>query len=519
MKKKIILVSLYINNFKIQLALYYLKACLNKYIQNSSEIDIRILTFSHGEDKNLILDKICKEDPDIIGFSCYVWNITKILELSRSIKKSSPKTKIILGGPEVSPRPVQLLKINKSIDFVVSGEGEQRFKQLIEYLLLGNYDIRQIDGMAYRDNGRIIFNKQGQDLSNLNIIPSPYLERLIDIVPKDEYPVETMRGCAFKCNYCYYHKGFKNLRYFSLERIEEEFEFILKKDPGTIYLMDPTFNFDRKRAKEILKIFIRHNKNSRLHVELRAELLDRQMVELLHKARANFIEIGVQSTNKEALKLMNRSFSPSLFRNNILLLNKKRLFYQIQLIASLPQDNYRTFSTSLDFLFRLRPPNFQIERLMMLPGTNLRPLAARFKIRYDRNPPYYAYKSDTYSAKDLKKTMKLEQTVSILINRGLFKESFYGIVKDLDISPTGILESWLKVTEEQGLSFDKIKKIENGSIKIMVILAKLANSWLSLAQYLYKKYDHSIVPGSILSLIKEDREKLFKKHALEIKDI
>ena len=161
--------------------------------------------------------------------------------------------------------------------------------------------------------------------------------------------METMRGCPYSCHYCYYHKDFKKLNYFSLERVERELKYILEREPRGVYLMDPTFNTNKKRSKEILRIIIKHNKKSTLHVELKAELLDEEMVDLLHKAGTDYIEIGIQSTNEKTLKLINRNFEPDKFRENVLLLNKKNLPYEIQLIDGLPADNYETLKNSVDW--------------------------------------------------------------------------------------------------------------------------------------------------------------------------
>ncbi len=213
--------------------------------------------------------------------------------------------------------------------------------------------------------------------------------------------------------------------------------------------MDPTFNTNKKRAKERLRIIIKHNKKSTLDVELKAELLDEEMVDLLHKARTNFIEIGIQSTNEKTLKLINRNFELDKFRENVLLLNKKNLPYEIQLIDGLPADNYETLKNSIDWLLTLRPKTITIMRFRLLPGTYLRTNARRFGIKYNPKAPYYSLKSDTFSSEDLEKTEKLRRGLSNLYGSGLLRESLYPLTERLGISFSCIFDEWNKWIKQE----------------------------------------------------------------------
>lgn len=316
-----------------------------------------------------------------------------------------------MGGPEVSPRAKRLLHHYRFVDVVVIGEGEETFKECIEHWLDNTDNIGEVNGIAYRRESRVIITAQRAQISNLDDVPSPYLEGSVDIDLKSYrgyIPTETMRGCVYKCHYCYYHKDSEGTRYFSLQRAKKELKYLLEKRPAGIYLMDATFNVHKKRAKEILRIFIRYNKKTNLHVELRAEFLDKEMVDLLYKAKANFIEIGLQSANKRALRLINRTFNPGSFKKNILLLNKKKIPYELQLIDGLPGDNYKTLKESLDWLFMLKPVSIKIMRFMLLSGTYLRQHAKDFGIKYNPRPPYWTKESNTFSFEDIKKTQNIK---------------------------------------------------------------------------------------------------------------
>lgn len=533
MKKNVLLTTICPQNpeepYFIQLALYYLKAYFIKHSQISKFVNIHVLQFSPYEKTPSIIDQIKKRSLQVVGFSCYEWNIIKILKIARVIKKDKPDTKIVLGGPESSPRAYQLLKNYDFIDAIVIGEGERTFKELLEYWLSNKRDICDISGVSCRKGNKVFITQKRQQISNLDEIPSPYLEKIIEDrlirSTKTYIPSETMRGCAYKCHYCYYHKDFERLSYFSLLRIEKELKYLLGKAPLGIYLMDPTFNVNRKRAKEILRIFIKYNKTTKLHVELRAELLDQEIVDLLYRAKADFIEIGIQSINKKTLRLINRTFEPNLFKKNCLLLSKKGLPFEIQLIDGLPADNYENLKKAVDWLFLLKPRKIKIMRFMLLPGTYLRLNAGLFGIKYNRRPPYYSIKSDTFSAHDLEKTKELLGSVTILYNDGLLRSSLYPLVKKLGIDFSKICEEWnnwkhkefsslirpsgnmkdnKKVKKEMEVSF--INKWVEG-----LIISKWINHVVDFVEYLCQKYSKSHVTQQLLNSVRQDVKSFLTK--------
>lgn len=351
----------------IQLALYYLKGYLLK-IKPSSVVTIRV--FNENQNIPAIIKKIIKHRPHLIGFSCYLWNIKKILNICLRLKEIKPGLKIVLGGPEVSPRAEEILVKEKAIDVVVRGEGEETFAELLVKLGRSkSADLSGIRGISFRKGAEIIRNPDRPPLRNVGDIPSPYLSGLVNLKDKNivDVPLETIRGCSSRCHYCYYHKNFPVVRYFSLSRVERELKLILAHKPHEVYLMDPTFNSNPQRAKKILKIFIRYNQGANLHVELKAELVDEEMARLLSQANGYNIEIGIQSTNPKTLKAINRRFDKEKFRRGIRYLNKFKIYYEIQLIDALPHQSYGSLMKSLDWLYAMRPASVEILRLSLLP--------------------------------------------------------------------------------------------------------------------------------------------------------
>ena len=420
----------------IQLALYYLKGYILK-LKPSSEVTIQV--FTENQSIPAILRKILESKAQVIGFSCYLWNIKKTLNICRRLKEINSGIKIVLGGPEVSPRAQELLAQEKAVDAVVRGEGEESFAQFTQTVL------GRINGISFRKNKKIIHNPDRPLLRNVGKIPSPYLSGLVDLKDKSivDVPLETMRGCSFRCGYCYYHKNFPLVRYFPLSRVEKELKLILSHKPHEVYLMDATFNSNPQRAKKILKIFIRYNRGSNLHVELKTELVDEEMARLLLQANAYNIEIGIQSTNPRSLKAINRTFDKERFKKGIRALNKLKLYYEIQLIDVLPYQSYESLMNSLDWLYSLHPAKVAIFRLAVLAGTALREEAVDFGIEYDHRPPYYAYKSNTMTEVEVKKIEKFFYAMDRLYDSQVFQKTLFAFKARAGVKISTILEDWV----------------------------------------------------------------------------
>jgi radical SAM superfamily enzyme YgiQ (UPF0313 family) len=423
----------------IQLALYYLKAYLLPH-------RARVEVFNENLSVTAIVSRIRRSLPDLVGFSCYIWNIEKTLRLCRALKKIRPGITIVLGGPEASPRAEELLVKEKAVDVIVRGEGEVTFSELAAQLAKKNPELFGIAGLSFRKGKAVVHTPDRPQMSDLDAIPSPYLKGLIDLDNKDivDVPLETGRGCAFRCHYCYYHKNFPLVRYFSLGRIEKELKLILAHKPYELYLMDATFNSNPRRAKKILRMVGKYNKGSKLHVELKAELIDPEMAKLLYKANAFNIEIGLQSINPATLRAINRGFNRRKFAAGIRLLNQYKLYYEIQLIDALPFQTYNDLLRSLDWLYSLRPPTVVILRLTMLPGTTLRERAGRHGICYDRRAPYNARKSAAMSAADLAKVERLRFAMERLYNCGLHQDLLRAACAKTGMRVSEVFEAWLK---------------------------------------------------------------------------
>jgi len=430
----------------IQLALYYLKSYLLKR-KSAEQYSPKVLIAVFDEHKTVqeIIKRISGLNPQVAGFSCYLWNIGKTLEVCRILKKANPGLKIILGGPEASALASEILKREKAVDLIVRGEGEESFAEVTQSIAGYGLQLSEIKGISFRQGKDIVINPDRPQMPDIEAIPSPYLQGVVNLKSKEiiDVPLETTRGCLYRCSYCYYHKNFPRVRFFPLFRIKKELQLILANKPHEVYLMDATFNSHLARAKKILRMFIRYNQGANLHVELMAELLDEEMARLLSQANAYNIEIGIQSTNPRTLKAINRRFNAEKFKRGIGLLNKYKLYYEIQLIDALPFQSYDSLKQSLDWLYQLHPAKVIIFREALLPGTQLRQQAARYGIVYGAKPPYYAVKSQAMSRQEIRRVEKLGNAMERLYDSQVFQPTLYALKDRGGIKISDMLEDWI----------------------------------------------------------------------------
>ena len=436
---KILLSTINARKLFTPLALLYLKTCITNDKILREKVEVEIMEFESFETDDSILYAIKKYDPHIIGFSCYIWNIKKILALSDKIKKINNDIKIILGGPQVTPIAKILLEENSQIDIIVRGEGEITFLELIKSLLNSNKKINEILGITCRHNDGIIDNADREIISNLDSIPSPHLSNFINLEDK-EVCIETQRGCIFKCHFCYYHKGFDKIRFFSMERVKKDLSFLLKKKLKSIYLMDPVFNLNVNRAKEICRFIVQNNKNNiPFHIEIKAEFVDEELAELFHKANVNFLEVGLQSINDKVLSLINRKLNIKKFISGFNLLKKYDLGTEIQLILGLPGDTLYSFEKSLEFALNLKPKNLSIFMLHVLPGTEIWNKAKDFGIIYEGEPPYYFLQSRSLPFDDVIELQKIVNSIRLFRT----KKSIAFLCEEAKIKLLDIIKLWV----------------------------------------------------------------------------
>ncbi len=412
---KILLVGINAKFIHTNLAIYNLKAFAKEY---SSYIEIKEYTINHYTED--ILTDIYKQKPDVIGFSCYIWNINMIEELSVELNKILPEAKIWLGGPEVSFDYLEKLKEWDFIDKIIIGEGEETFKELVE-CSLNNKPVSKVKGIAYRNEGLEIIINEPRNPMNMDEIIFPY-DNIEEFKSQILY-YETSRGCPFNCSYCLSSVD-KSVRYRSLLLVKKEIKFFLDNKVSQVKLVDRTFNCNRERTYEIWK-YIHDNDNgiTNFHFEVSADLLNERELNLISNFRKGLIqlEIGVQSTNELTIEAINRTTDFNKLAYSVNKINQYNNIHQhLDLIAGLPYEDYQSFRNSFNQVYGLKPEQLQLGFLKVLKGADMYNCSKEYGIVFKSKAPYEVLYTNWLSYDEVIKLKSVESMVETYYNSGQF---------------------------------------------------------------------------------------------------
>lgn len=384
----VVLVTQHVKASFLPLALLYLKAELVEH-RGLPESRVGILELESDETVESAVARILARSPDVVGFSCYVWNVSVLLRVAAELKRQRPSVQVVLGGPEVGPEADDVLARAPYVDVVVRGEGETPFGDLVDAWRAGMGPDR-VAGVAFRVGEALGRTPDAEIRLDLDSLASPHQDRYLT-ADRRIASVETQRGCVFRCNFCFYNKdlSIRNRR-FDLDRVKDEILFWLRRRPLSLFLMDPVFNLNAKRAKEICRFIAAHNEQRvPIHAEVWAEFIDDELAALMAAAGFRYVEVGLQTTDEVALESVERRLRMEPFLLGLGHLARHGIPYELQLIYGLPSETPQSFRRSLDFCGRLAPPRLSIFMLMVLPGTELRRRAKAFGLEFDPAPPYY----------------------------------------------------------------------------------------------------------------------------------
>ncbi len=428
---KIVLTTLNAKYTHHNLALRYLRAYCGPEFPG-----LIVKEYNINQQLGLILSELVDESPDILGFSCYIWNIEQTLVLISDLKKVLPEVTIVLGGPEVSYDARNLMGRHPQIDYIIAGEGEEPLLRLLKLLEAGGIpalaQLNDIPSLVYRSGGRIYANPQmTMDLSR---IPSPYQNYLDELEHKIVY-FETSRGCPFRCQYCLSSRTGK-VRYFPMEQVKADLQRLAGLGIDQIRFVDRTFNCHPQRALELIEFMSELETRTRFQLEIGGDLISEEMVQLLEHAPVNRFqfEIGVQSTYPVTLREIGRKANLDKLAFNCRKLRERtsvRLL--LDLIAGLPEEGYERFGRSFDFVYNLKPTYIQLGFLKLLKGSRLRERVAEFGCLFTEQAPYEVLQTKSISYSELAFLKKIEGLVENYYNSGRFQSSLdYLIARDYE---------------------------------------------------------------------------------------
>ena len=430
---KILLVTLHAKYSHSSLALPCLAACCREV----EGVDVIIREWTVNEPREHLLKLIMAERADLIAFSCYIWNIEMTLKIISDIKKIAPQKLIVLGGPEVSFGVFELMHGNPAVDFVIKGEGEQVFKRLVEALTVNpsGRSLTWIGNLFFREGENIVSGLMTPELLQLDSIPSPFEEGLVDLSKPLIY-YETSRGCPFSCAFCL-SSAEGSVRSFSMERIERDLLFLMTHNVSKIKLVDRTFNYDADRAGEIWEFILRNNRGSHFHFEIAADLLTEENLRILAQVPENTFrfEIGIQSASASTLKRVGRKADLSKISSAVQRLKREtKVELHLDLVAGLPGEDYDGFLKSLQVLASLEPHEIQIEPLKLLKGTKMREIAERENYQFSNSPPYTILSNPWLSFEDICRIETIGRLLDLFRKHGGFATAFTLLLRYLPFS-------------------------------------------------------------------------------------
>ena len=431
---KVLLTAVNAKYIHSNLAIYSMKAYAEQ--KGCPGVEIQLAEYTINQQQDGILRGIYEEKPDLLCFSCYIWNISFVRELIRDVKKILPKTRIWVGGPEVSYDAEDFLKEMPQITGVICGEGEETFAEVVrtyaqwekqeeEPKALGN-----ILGVVYREGKNLIFTGN-RDILNMDELVFPY-ENLSLFEHKIIY-YESSRGCPFSCSYCLSSID-KKLRFRSLLLVKKELQFFLDHQVPQVKFVDRTFNCKKEHAMEIWKYIKEHDNGiTNFHFEIAADLLTEEEIGLIAAMRPGLIqlEIGVQSTNERTLQEIRRKTSfQEICKKVRAVAEGENVHQHLDLIAGLPYEDYESFQKSFCDVYALRPQQLQLGFLKVLKGAYMEEMADAYGCVYKSKEPYEVLKTKWLTYGEISRLKGIEEMTEVYYNSGQFFYTLEALVKE-----------------------------------------------------------------------------------------
>lgn len=350
-----------------------------------------------------IIDAISAKSPDVVAFTCTVWNIERTLFIAETLKKRIPSIMIWLGGPEIASDAFFMNGEDQPFDLAVEGEGEEVFR-----LLLEGVDPSAIDRVHIplgRKNVTVFPNAA----TSLCSIHEPFITGFAEMESDGVILSELFRGCRYGCLFCRYTSSGtkKNFALRPYDQVTELFSWAQENSAKELFLLDPSFE-QRPDLHEFLEFLSKVNSNPQIPIfaELRAESVTRELAGLLIKAGIQHVETGLQTINSVALKKVKRSFSREKFSSGVRNLQDVGIKIRPDIMIGLPGDTPDGFKQTMEFVKTLDlAADAQVFKTQVLPGTALRKQAERFGIEYEGRPPYQVLATPQWNREELDESL------------------------------------------------------------------------------------------------------------------
>lgn len=403
--------------------------------------------------------------PTFVCFSVYVWNRTVCESIAALLKEQHPQIITVAGGPEATANPFTFAHF----DYTVAGQGELAVPALIASLapaaapatpaatampvtptaatIPGVYSTRDathFNALPPAEQTSYLMHLTRAPAPSPDTLSSPYLDGTLDPSPYEGSLWELARGCPFKCSYCYESRGECKISYFPPQRLSAELDLFAKKKIAQVFVLDPTYNADKKRALSMLNEIAQKAPGMFFYFEARAEFIDRELARAFTRIPCS-LQIGLQSSSEQVLANVHRTMNKKQFVKNIGILNEEGVNFGFDLIYGLPGDTLTGFKQSIDFVVSLYPNNIELFCLSVLPGTDLYDRAADpLHLTFEQNPPYHVLSTPTFPAADLARAATLASACNRFYSQGRAVPWFNTVLAPLRTKPSAFFEDFAK---------------------------------------------------------------------------
>ena len=462
---KILLVAINAKYIHSNLAVYCLKSYAAK---RGIEVELTEYTINHRQDD--ILMDIYQRKPDVVAFSCYIWNLEFVQDIAADLYKVLPDLEIWGGGPEVSYDAEKFLAKHPEFRGIMKGEGERTFCELAGlYQIYGKEAVNKLDechGIVWRDPKGEISQGLPQAPISLDEVPFIY-EEYENMMPFENRILyyETSRGCPFSCSYCLSSID-KRVRLRSMELVEKELQFFLDHKVPQVKFVDRTFNAKKSHAMAIWKHILEHDNGvTNFHFEITADLLDEEELELISRMRPGLIqlEIGVQSTNTETIRAIRRKMDLKRLRYVVERINAgKNVHQHLDLIAGLPFEDYESFGRSFNEVYSMEPEQFQLGFLKVLKGSYMHDMVEEYGLKYRGKAPYEVLSTKWLPYSDVLRLKGVEDMVEVYYNSRQFLRTLKLFEQEFE-SAFAMYEYMAQYYDEQrltGLNHSRLARYE-----------------------------------------------------------
>ena len=487
---KVLLAAVNAKYIHSNLAVYSLRAYALRHSGETCPEEIGIAEYTINQPIDEIMMDIYDRGPDILCFSCYLWNISYVEGLVREIPKILPGIKIWLGGPEVSYDAGETLQKYPQVTGIIRGEGEETFAELMAVYRgqsVGAHELLKIKGLTFRDGDGSIVETEPRPVMDLSRVPFVY-EHIEDFQNRIIY-YESSRGCPFSCSYCLSSVD-KCLRFRDISLVKRELQFFIDHEVPQVKFVDRTFNCRHDHAMAVWSYIKEHDRGiTNFHFEVAADLLNDEETDLICSMRPGLIqlEIGVQSANERTISEIQRTMKLAQVKERVLRIKESGNVHQhLDLIAGLPYEDYHSFARSFDLVYGMGPEQLQLGFLKVLKGSLMYERAEEYGLLYQERPPYEVLSTKWLTYGDIRRLKQIEEMVEVYYNSGQFCNTIEQLEQEFP-SPFAMYEALASYYRENGLFGEQHSRIARYEILHRFIPAKKREEyleWLTLDLYL-----------------------------------